>query len=146
MGYGRLEEFQPLLVRPSRVWISATPYIATRYAKTRGRERIDLRSLEDRITFLLGDIRAQIRRVRPDLAGIVEDIQVRPLLEGGAFKIATRWRPLQFKRFRHKPGDDAGLRLAGAFELVFPEGRKVAGPLALGHSAHFGMGLFLPGR
>jgi CRISPR-associated protein Csb2 len=144
MGYGHLGQLQPLPLRPSRVWVSATPYIATRYAKTRGRERIDLRSLEDRIAFLIRDIRAQIRAIRPELAGIVDAVQVQPLLDGGAFKVASGWRPLQFKRSRYKPGDDGGVRLAGAFKLVFPEGKEAAGLLALGHSAHFGMGLFLP--
>lgn len=146
LGYGRLGEFQPIPLRTSRVWVSATPYIATRYAKTRGRERIDLRSPQARIEFLIADLRVQIRVVRPDLAEIVDGIEIKPLLEGGAFKIASRWRPLQFKRSRRKPGDDGGLRLAGAFELTFPEGREIRGPLVLGHSAHFGMGLFLPPR
>jgi hypothetical protein len=29
--------------------------------------------------------------------------------------------------------------------LTLPQGQEVAGPIALGYSAHFGMGLFLPG-
>jgi CRISPR-associated protein Csb2 len=146
LGYGRLEEFQPMPVKPAHVWVSVTPYIATRYAKTRGRERIDLRSPEQRIAFLLADLRAQIRVVRADLTGIAEDIRVEPLLDGGGFKVAFRWRPLQFKRSRYKPGDDGGRRLAGAFKLIFPPGEPVRGPLAFGHAAHFGMGLFLPAR
>jgi CRISPR-associated protein Csb2 len=143
LGYGRLEEFQPKPVGRSRVWLSVTPYIATRYAKTRGRERIDLRSLQARAEFLVADLRARMQAVRPDLAELAGDIEIAPLLEGNAFKIASRWRPLQFKRLRQKRGDDGGSRLAGAFKLTFPEG-GVRGPLALGHSAHFGMGLFLP--
>lgn len=143
LGYGSLEEFQPKPVGRSRVWLSATPYIATRYAKTRGRERIDLQSLQARTEFLSEDLRAQVQAVRPDLGKLVGYVEIVPLLEGSAFEIASRWRPLQFKRFRRKRGDDGGLRLAGAFKLVFP-GEGVRGPLALGHSAHFGMGLFLP--
>ena len=40
------------------------------------------------------------------------------------------------------PGDDGGRRLAGSFRLEFPT--NVRGPILFGHSAHFGMGLFLP--
>lgn len=57
-------------------------------------------------------------------------------------KIAERWRTIQFKRFRRKAGDDGGRRLAGAFRVTFP--LPVRGPIALGNSAHYGMGLFLP--
>jgi len=36
----------------------------------------------------------------------------------------------------------SGRRLAGAFRLIFAH--PACGPLALGGSAHFGMGLFVP--
>lgn len=55
---------------------------------------------------------------------------------------ADRWRPIQFKRFRRKHGDDGGRRAAGAFRIFFPE--LVQGPICLGHSCHFGLGLFVP--
>jgi CRISPR-associated protein Csb2 len=144
LGFGRLDEFQPAPIRPSQVWLSATPYIATRYAKTRGRHRVNLRSLDARSGFLVADLRDQMRAAGPDLARIAANVAIEPLMDGGAFKIASRWRPLQFKRFRQKSADDGGLRLAGAFRLVFPDGERIRGPLAFGHSAHFGMGLFLP--
>lgn len=50
-------------------------------------------------------------------------------------------RPIQFKRFRNKAGDDGGRRPSGAFRITFA--RPVEGPLALGHSCHFGLGLFV---
>jgi CRISPR-associated protein Csb2 len=52
------------------------------------------------------------------------------------------FRPLQFRRARRKPGDDGARRATAAFRLEFD--REVAGPLCLGHAAHFGLGLFLP--
>jgi CRISPR-associated protein Csb2 len=55
---------------------------------------------------------------------------------------ARELRPIQFKRFRNKRGDDGGRRPAGAFRITFAE--PVQGPLCLGHSCHFGLGLFLP--
>jgi CRISPR-associated protein Csb2 len=32
--------------------------------------------------------------------------------------------------------------MAGAFQITFP--RPVGGPICLGHSCHFGLGLFVP--
>jgi len=69
-------------------------------------------------------------------------MSIEPLLECGTFKVAGRWSPFDFQRFRRKCGDDGGRRLSGAFRLTFPY--PVRGPLALGWSSHFGMGLFLP--
>jgi len=42
LGYGGPNDYQPPPIKPSREWISATPYLATRHAKARGRDRIDL--------------------------------------------------------------------------------------------------------
>ena len=55
--------------------------------------------------------------------------------------ISTGLRPLQFRLYRRKAGDDGGARLRGLFRLHFPT--PVAGPIALGHSCHFGLGLFV---
>lgn len=128
--------------RVSRTWVSATPYIAARYAKTRGREGIDLNSLGERSAFLMADLRDQLAVAFPNLpSGGTAVVEIEPLLESGTFKVARRWRPIQFRRFRSKPGDDGGRRLAGAFRLQFAE--NVRGPIAFGHSCHFGMGLFV---
>jgi CRISPR-associated protein Csb2 len=50
-------------------------------------------------------------------------------------------RSLQFQRFRNKRGDDGGRRPAGAFRITFAA--PLGGPLCLGHSCHFGLGLFV---
>jgi CRISPR-associated protein Csb2 len=146
LGLGTFDEYHPGPLQASKVWISATPYIATRYAKTRGRNRIDLASPEARAAFLQEDLRAQLAAVRPDLAcdGATEVI-IEPLWDDNhVFKVASCWRTIQFKRFRRKAGDDGGRRLAGAFRLTFRQ--PVRGPIALGHSAHFGLGLFVAER
>jgi CRISPR-associated protein Csb2 len=144
LGLGVSEEYHPGPLRFSATWESATPYIATRYAKTSGRHRIDMGSSESRAEFLRKDLLAQLATVRPDLASEgVPEVTVEPLWEDNCvFKIAGCWRTIQFKRFRHKAGDDGGRRLAGAFRLTFR--CPVAGPIALGWSSHFGMGLFVP--
>ncbi|MEP0848057.1 MAG: type I-U CRISPR-associated protein Cas5/Cas6, partial [Phycisphaerae bacterium] len=117
LGMGAIEEYTPGPLRASRVWVSATPYIATRHAKTRGKDRIDISCPQARAEFLAADVREQVRAVRSDLAA--EDVEVEPLFDGGAFRIAERWRPVEFKRFRSKPGDDGGRRPAGAFRVSF---------------------------
>ena len=143
MGMGASDEYHPGPLCESDVWISATPYLATRYAKTRGQNRIDIRSAEDRAAFLREDLRAQLAAVRPDLVDETATVIIEPEWdENHFFRIAQRWRAIQFKRYRRKASDDGGLHLAGAFRLVFRH--AVRGPIALGHSSHFGLGLFIP--
>lgn len=144
LGMGISGEYEPGPLKSSEVWVSATPYIATRYAKTRGPNRIDIASPQARAAFLRDDIHTQIILVRPDLAGEESPgVAIEPIWDDNmVFKIASRLRPIQFKRFRSKADDDGGRRLAGSFRLTFRH--PVSGPIALGWSSHFGMGLFVP--
>jgi CRISPR-associated protein Csb2 len=41
-----------------------------------------------------------------------------------------------------EPVIDGGQRTRGAFRIFFPT--AFGGPICLGHSAHFGLGLFVP--
>lgn len=150
LGLGTLSEYTPGILQRSRTWVSGTPYIAARHAKYRGRQRVATHSTNSRAEFLVADLRAQLAAVRPDLS----DDKVGPISivsesdESGTFRIRRSesdlhgLRPIEFKRFRFKPGDDGGRRLAGAFRMEF--GQEVVGPIVLGHSSHFGMGLFRP--
>jgi len=141
LGMGTLGEYEPGPLRVSRVWVSATPYLAAHFAKTRGRDKIDLRSPQARTMFLIADLREQIRVALPNVN--VEQVEIEPICDpNGVFKIGDRWRPIQFKRYRRKVSDDGGRRLAGSFRLTFPV--EVHGPICLGHSCHFGLGLFAP--
>lgn len=142
--------FGPL--RASREWISATPYLAPRFAKPRGTKRDPREVMHAPTLFLPLTLREELARLtarRPELSGINSaKIEIHPLLDeqGHHFRLpAARGeglRPIHFKRFRQKHGDDGGRRPAGVFKIVFP--RAVTGPIALGHSAHFGLGLFVP--
>lgn len=143
-----LEECQAPPLRPSRVWVSATPFLAPRYLKKRGTKRDPAEvwnSPQQFLTLLLREELVRLLQRRGDLAGLtIESIGIEPSADAqGVFRVGSRaLRPIQFKRFRQKRGDDGGNRLAGAFRIDF--GRPVAGPIALGHSAHFGLGLFVP--
>lgn len=146
LGMGASDEYAPGPLRASRIWESSTPYLATRYAKTRGQSRIDLFSPEARAAFLQDDLHAQLAAVGHDFGMERKSaVMVEPLWnENHVFRIGGQWRPIQFKRFRRKATDDGGRRLAGAFRLIFPD--PIRGPIALGHSSHFGLGQFMPVR
>jgi CRISPR-associated protein Csb2 len=147
LGLGTLDDYRAGPLGAATVWESATPFIVTRHLKKSGRKR-DLPGLwQNRIGFITAVLREELVRLigrRPDLAAIsLENVGLQPMVEGAAFRCGARdWRPTQYRRFRRQRGDDGGRRPAGAFRIRFPV--AVRGPLALGHSAHFGMGLFLP--
>ena len=135
-------------MRPSQVWRSATPFLASRHLKKRGTKRDPVELWDCPQNFLAIVLREELARLirrRPDLSDLPLDaIKIEPLMDQhGVFRFGSRnLRPIQFKRFRQKPGDDGGNRVAGFFHIDF--GRNVCGPVALGHSAHFGLGLFVP--
>jgi CRISPR-associated protein Csb2 len=142
--------FGPL--KESCEWISATPFLAPRFAKARGTKRDTPELLCFPREFLITTLREELARLigrRSDLGAIdPQAIEIYPLEDQGHFRLPNAegkprgLRPIQFKRFRQKRGDDGGRRVSGAFRLVFP--RPIRGPVALGHSCHFGLGLFVP--
>lgn len=134
------EIFAPKLLGPSEVWISATPFLATRFQKPYGRKRdpAELLGAENRRKFARQVLVEEFSRERPELP---EPIAVDFLNEENRCG-AHGLRPIQFKRYRQKRGDDGGRRANGVFQIVFPE--PVLGPICFGHSSHFGMGLFIP--
>lgn len=169
LGVGHGKDYRPGPLAESRAWVSATPFLAPRHPKHKGEEARYWRSrsqgeldrakqygrqikqhvLADPTGWLAWALRGELRRWahrQPELDGVdVETVKIISLVNGnGVFRIADRWRPIQFKRFRNKRGDDGGRRLSGAFRIEFP--RPVPGPIALGHSSHFGLGLFVPAR
>ena len=134
------EILAPKVTGPSHTWISATPFIATRFPKARGRKKdpAELLGLDNQRAFARQVLIEEIQRAYPDMP---EPVKVEYLNEEhrcGAHGL----RPIQFKRYRQKRGDDGGRRPAGVFKIVFPV--AVPGPLCLGHSSHFGLGLFMP--
>lgn len=144
VGMGSHEEYVPLPLRDSAEWISATPYIGTKHAKNRGRNRIDHTSRHARTSFLIADLRRQLALYVRGVAGEDgQNVVIEPLLdENLSFVIGGRFHSAEFRRRRTKLEDDSNSRMAGAFRLIFPE--AVRGPVAFGRHCHFSMGLFLP--
>ncbi len=138
----------PSPLSPTSVWVSATPYLCHRHPKTRGSKKESAEELASHAAFTEARLREDIARLlerRADLKDIsILKVKIAPRLdEQGVFRLGSRQRrPIEFQRYRQKHGDDGGKRLCGAFVVKFP--REVIGPIALGHSCHFGMGLFTP--
>lgn len=144
LAKGRSEELSRGPASVSREWVSATPFLATRHPKRRGRKRDTPDMLNNPMVFIQQVLLEVMRACRPDLPLP----EVAPLVdEAGHMRIPVGERshgirPLEFKRNRCSKADDAASRPTAAFRLVFPQ--PVQGPIVLGHHAHFGLGLFMP--
>ena len=142
VGLGRPADCNAPPLRTATCWVSATPFVVTRHRKRRG-QRKDPPELHgpgrslDFAQRVLDEELARLRQRRPDVP-LPASVAV---WDGNRLSV-RRLPPLAFQRSRRKPGDEGGRRAAGAFRIVF--GSPVAGPLCLGHSSHFGLGLFLP--
>jgi CRISPR-associated protein Csb2 len=129
------------LFGPSTTWISATPFIVTRHLKKNGRKKDppELLGPQNQRAFARQVLIEEITRLREFRPEIPEPASVEFLNDHRIGR--HRLLPIQFKRFRQKRTDDGGRRPAGAFRITFPT--PVTGPICLGHSSHFGMGLFV---
>jgi CRISPR-associated protein Csb2 len=136
VGLGGERDFRAALLGESRVWTSATPFLPSRYPKIYGTKRDRPEDYATPRAFLRHVLRQELARRTdlPLLVSLAEEEAIGP----------HRLRPIQFVRFRSKRGDDGGRRPAGGFRLTFAASFR--GPLCVGHSCHFGLGLFLPGE
>jgi CRISPR-associated protein Csb2 len=138
VGLGNESEFRHTrILGQSSVWTSATPFLVTRHIKRRGQKR-DPREFfetpEGRTNFIKQVLREELER-----RGLGHDgVEIEEVESVGQ---SPRLRPIEFcLRRPHKPGDDGPSRPRGFFRLRFA--KPVSGPIALGHSCHFGLGLF----
>jgi len=141
IGLGQPETFPDCkLFGDSKVWRSATPFVPTRHAKTfrDGRPKIDATTgwqigsaAHDLLRMLALNPHTAKASIRQDkFIAIGESLGARTL------------RCLQFQTKRHEGGGSRGHGVGASFTITFPQ--KVAGPLAFGYGAHFGLGLFVP--
>lgn len=125
---------------PSVVWESSTPYLAFRHPKLRGKKRdhqgfISSEAMPEFMKKILSedwDQRSDLKLPKPQIEFVSDLLK----------ELCWRFRSLQFRRARRKPGDDGYSRPFGVFRLTFSE--PVRGPIGLGHDCHFGMGSFRP--
>ena len=131
-GLGSREDFaeeSPLLAR-SRSWISRTPFLPGRHAKSTraGVPKCDGRGLQ------IGGPEHELRRLL-SLAGLPEPLAVEPVAGTMLGGRSVAWR--EFLRQRSGGGP---AKTGYGFRIRFPE--AVVGPVALGAESHFGMGGF----
>ena len=123
----------------SHIWESATPYLATRFARPKGGgAKIDFAE------FLLTDLVGQLALFSARCGVETKAVGAARLAAPTDRNTAARPGPRDFTRSRLRREDNGGLRACGYFRIEFQT--PVPGPVALGHNAHFGMGLFLPAR
>ena len=109
---------------PAEIWESVTPYVPPRHRFRRnGRER-ESESVEAQIN------REIMARGLPNEGMIVDTIG------------DPRWVAVHIPRNKRSKRPFLGDKMGFVLRLIFPE--PIPGPLMLGHSATFGMGLFRP--
>jgi CRISPR-associated protein Csb2 len=138
LGTGTDNTIASGLFAESRAWVSASPFIVTRFPKLRGTKRDRPEHCATSIDFARHVLRQELERFkeRGRQLPLIESIEPSDGIGPG------KLRSIQFKSFRRKTNDDGGRRPKGAFRIVFAE--PVRGPICVGHSCHFGLGLFLP--
>lgn len=119
---GPLADVAPALAAATRSWTSTTPYTPARYPKRHA----------DWLAFLREDV--------------TRELGYRGLPAPARMDVVDRgWQ--EWRRYRPSAGRGSpqgrASRESAFLRLHFDE--PVAGPLALGHLSHFGLGLFVPG-
>ena len=143
LGYGEVADFGstcPWLLGESRHWHSLTPYVLTRHVKYRGPkdERGRRRIVDGPEEQMFREVSQRWpegpQLIRAAEVTSPEDPRLAPLKAG----LSSSHLPSEFLRKRQR-GSSGGR--ACKFVLEFRE--PVAGPIALGHGCHYGLGLFV---
>jgi CRISPR-associated protein Csb2 len=145
IALGGLSESSAALATESAVWVSATPFVASRHPKRRGRRRDRPELLESGglTAFVTEVLLEEIGRLRVERPEMPAPVSVTPILDDHSmYCISGGRRARAFVRSRLRHGESDRRRPFGTFRIVFPE--PVRGPICLGRSCHFGLGLFVP--
>ncbi len=123
----------------SKVWRSATPFVSTRHAKKfrDGRPKIDAAS-----GWQIGTAPHDLLRLlnlNPETAGA--SVRRDREIHVGSTPDPRSLRCLQFQTTRHDGGGRHGHSIGESLSITFP--KRISGPLAVGYSSHFGLGLFV---
>jgi CRISPR-associated protein Csb2 len=136
LGLGDAETFPDAkALGESVVWDSLTPFVPTRHPRNHrdGRPKLDADGWH--IGSPAHDLRRLIIEAGLPVPAKIEDHR--------AIQVGRRaLRCLQFRRHRTRGTGAHFGELGYSFRLIFRE--PVAGPLAFGYGAHFGLGLFVP--
>ncbi|HEX5271985.1 MAG TPA: type I-U CRISPR-associated protein Csb2 [Gemmataceae bacterium] len=141
IGLGSEEDVSSPLCAVSDIWESATPFVASRYPKLNGTKRDRPEQYASQRRFAEHVLREELERLRSRRDDVPPVFEITPMDELAGLRPL---RPLDFRLFRGKGDDDGGRRSSGFFRVRFAS--PLRGPLCVGHSCHFGLGLFLPAR
>lgn len=126
MDKGKTDSWDAAILGSARKWESITPYVPNRHPKFRGtgsdRKKVD--SPEDQI----------VRELKNRGFPSIKNVSVR-----GSDARVSGFLPVEFRRWRK-----SGLAAFGACSATIEFNESVRGPLSLGHSSHFGLGMFAP--
>lgn len=130
-GFGHPSSFPDSnLLRCSKMWVSATPYLRPWHAKLIPAEAETERMAEE-----------ECRRRGFPIEKAVFDPEPEGIDFGRSITVAgARRNVLHFHRFRGRRGLVQPDRSGAALQLTFE--KPVCGPMALGFGCHFGLGLF----
>ena len=130
-GCGSVDDFSSIpILRKSRKWASSTPLVLSRHIKRRGKKP-NVRVVDG----LDEQVRAEIKNRYGD------SYRVKAVTELGGSSIGdTAVRPFEFYRWRSH--GSVGADIAYNVRLEFEE--PVSGPITLGYSSHYGLGMFVP--
>jgi len=144
LGVGQPEDFAGLdankgecpLLAESKTWISRTPFVPTRHAKSTqiGVPKLDSDGLQ------IGSPEHEVKRLLK-LAGLPEPLAIQAISSTKLAGQETRWLAFRRER-RYGEGKHVVGSVGYGFKIEFPE--IVRGPIAIGYGAHFGLGLFVP--
>ena len=140
-GIGTVGDFKDVLpiFGVSSEWRSLTPYVLPRHVKFRGPR--DGRGRRRMVDGPEDQVAREVAARWPDGAGLVRVQRVDlgepilPMIDGGSSGL------LPFEFFRHR---NSGSNGGGAFNISLEWAEPIAGPVALGFSCHYGLGLFVP--
>ena len=125
---GRPSDFALPIFGTATRWRSATPFVPNRHIKRRGKG--------DKMRVIDGPIEQVRREIEVRSIGKVKHVRMFP----PRARLQT-FLPVQFKTWRK-----IGLPGFGSYGLEIEFDGPVQGPLALGHGAHYGLGMFVPSK
>lgn len=125
---GRPSDFDLPIFGTATRWRSATPFVPNRHIKRRGKG--------EKMRVIDGPVEQVMREIEVRSIGKVKDVRMLP----PRARLQT-FLPVQFKTWRK-----IGLPGFGSYGLEIEFDGPVQGPLALGHGAHYGLGMFVPAR
>ncbi|MEX0717507.1 MAG: type I-U CRISPR-associated protein Csb2 [Planctomycetaceae bacterium] len=129
VGLGQPDDFNSALFQQSTTFLSATPFLGPAHIGRNGRSR-----------YLRKALSREWRRLTEQIPEFEEIVMTPMEISPDDPSWRGRPRPIQYRRIRSKGRES--YRPCAIYRLTFS--KAIRGPLSLGYSSHFGLGLFAP--